>query len=93
MSNKSGTMGPPPVVMYMATFPSDHLLPELCATPSNVSAGIIWTSSETEAEEDLVEIIDAVDEYVVGRTITEDIMRLREKVAIARDRQKRRTGK
>jgi hypothetical protein len=58
-----------------------------------VFAGIILTSSETEAEEDLVEIIDAVDGYVVGRTITEDIMRLREKVAIARDRQKRRTGK
>jgi hypothetical protein len=77
------------VAMYMTAFPKNGLgLVDTWSPPVLIS-----TPAATEAEDDLSEIIAAVDEYVVGKTITEDIMRLREKVAIARDRQLRRMAK
>jgi hypothetical protein len=82
----------PVVAMYMAQTPQDcwpppgvHPMP-----PTFPSDSVIYTEAPDPNRDDLIELLIAVDEYVAGKTVTEDIMHLRTKTAIIRDRMDRR---
>jgi hypothetical protein len=80
----------PVVSMYMAQTPPDCWPPPgIVPIPPTVPSDIITESPDLNRN-DLVELLLAVDEYVVGKTVTEDIMHLRTKAAIIRDRMDRR---
>lgn len=81
----------PIVMMYMAPDPDGWWPGKDTEVKPNIYPPQITISAMPNPDSvDLAELLEAVDDYVRGKAITEEIMQLRTKAAIIRDRMQRR---
>lgn len=87
---------------YMGSFPDNMVVvysapcspsPSVPAPFPFIANPVMAPASPTAAEADLTELLGVLDSVVQGKPITEETMRLREAMAVMRDRQRRRLGR